>query len=169
MQTLKHAENSLPVPLFEADAVVFDDDAALFLGDRPPLSPPRDELARHLDQRRLVDAVKFQAVGNQILQQLPHLQRVGLDRRKMIDLDAAAHPFDLGLEIACHLASDLLKVDGRELLALRRDARKRKQPVDQRLHPFGRRLHPLETVDGRLFESVAADHLETIAEGANLP
>ena len=132
-------------------------------------SRPWTNSPSHLDHRRLLDAVELQPVGDQVLQQLPHLQRIGLDGGQMADLDPPAGLLDLHLQIGDDLAGDLGQIDGHEALPLRGDAREREQPVDQRLHPLGGALHPLEAVAAGVVELVAALHLQAIAEGANLP
>ena len=120
------------------------------------MASPGDEPAMDFHHRRLVDAVELQRVADQVLQQLPHLQRIGLDGGQVADLDPAAGLLDLHFQVGDHLAGDLGQIDDDEVLPLRGHAREREQPVDQRLHPRGGALHPLEAVDSGFVEFVAA-------------
>ena len=76
---------------------------------------------------------------------------------------------DLHLQVGDDFAGDLRQIDGHEALPLGGHARKRQQPVDQRLHPRGGALHPLEALAAGVVELVAALHLQAVAEGADLP
>src|SRR6185369_14580199 len=70
VEALEHRENALRVLLVEADAVVVDRDAAAAVAD--------GGVDAH--QRRHSGTMELQRVAGEVLQQLPHLQRVGVDR-----------------------------------------------------------------------------------------
>src|SRR5205823_13460008 len=114
VQAFKHRENALGILLVEADAVVGDDDAR---------ARAVVQLARDLDARRHALAMELQRVAGEVLQELAHLQRIGVDRRELADGDLAAGLVRAELEIVRDLARDHAEVDGDERLGLRGHAR----------------------------------------------
>ena len=87
MEALEDVEDSLPILLIESDAVVPHRNLTLFAAGPPagptlstlPHKPPLD-----LDHRGLVHSAKFQGVADKILEELAHLQGIGLDCRQVI-------------------------------------------------------------------------------------
>jgi len=55
--------------------------------------------------------VKLQRIADQVLQQLAHLQRVGLKRGEFSDLHLPAALLDTRFQIAHHLARHIGKID----------------------------------------------------------
>src|SRR5207237_5522690 len=103
MQAFEHRENALGVLLVEADAVVGDDDAR---------TRAVVHLARDLDARRHALAVELQRVASEVLQELAHLQRIGVDRWELADGDLAAGLVRAVLEVVRDLARDDAEGDG---------------------------------------------------------
>src|ERR1051325_108074 len=113
VQPFEHRENALGVLLLEADAVVTDDDARAAIV----------ALAAHFDARRHALAMELQGVADEVLQELAHLQRIGVDRRQRPDGDLAAGVVRAELAVVRHFAGDLPEVDRDEGRGLRGDAR----------------------------------------------
>ena len=76
-------------------------------------------VARDLDVRRFALAVELQRVADEILNQLPHLERVGVDRRQRADFDAGTGLLDAHFQIRENLVRHLGKIDRGERLGLR--------------------------------------------------
>ncbi len=80
VEALEDAEDALDVLIVEADAVVLDEDPA------PPgraAVPAVGQGAVDPDDRRLAGLAKLQAVADEVLKKLAHLEGVGLDGRKL--------------------------------------------------------------------------------------
>src|ERR1044071_1519621 len=159
VEALEHRENALGVLLLEADAVVTDDDARAAVV----------ALAAHFDARRHALAVELQRIADEVLQELAHLQRIGVDRRQRADDDLAAGVVRAELEVVRDFAGDLPEVDGGEGLGLRRDARKRQEIVDENLHPLRGGLHAVDVVARLRGELAGVLGLQAVAEGLDLP
>ena len=109
VQPLEDLEDALEVLGVEADAVVGDaQDAAparrlggaAVAGSRPSTS------AATRTTGGCVGPVELERVGDQVLQQLADLGRVGLDRGQRADLDAAAAGLDRHLQVGDDLGRD---------------------------------------------------------------
>ena len=61
--------------------------------------------------------MELQGVADQVLQQLPHLQRIGLDRGQLAHLDPPAGLLDLHLQVGNHFAGHLRQIDRHEVLS----------------------------------------------------
>src|ERR1051325_3432331 len=83
VQSLEHGEDTISVLRFEPDAVVADGQltTAIAVG-----APCMQDARLDLHHRPDVRSVELQRVPEEILQQLPHLQRVGLDDRQLADV-----------------------------------------------------------------------------------
>jgi hypothetical protein len=85
VQALEWREDSFEVPLFESDAVVFEED--------PKCNPLQGTFVRFradADDRLLSRPVEFQGVSDQVLKKLPHLRRIGVYFRKIPEFDPSA-------------------------------------------------------------------------------
>ena len=74
------------------------------------------------DLRGGARATELDRVGDQVLHQLAHLQRVGVDRGQLADVHARPGSLYLGLEIVEDLAGDLARSTGGERTPVRRHA-----------------------------------------------
>ena len=102
MQALKNGENAVEVFLLETDAVVFDDDLAnlIAVADRLHFGAlERKTAAGHggrvrvnSDMRFFVRALELQGVADEILHELAHLHRIGVDDRQIADFDISKNP-----------------------------------------------------------------------------
>src|SRR5260221_579844 len=110
VEPLEHREYAIGVLVIEADAVVGHSDRHL----------AGRHAAGDLDDRRHVLAVELESVGGEVLQELAHLQRVGVDRRELADDDAAIHLMRAHLQIMRHLGRDRAEIDGLERMGARR-------------------------------------------------
>ncbi len=113
-------------------------------------------------------AAELDRVGEQVLDQLAHLQRVGADRRQPADVDGRPGALDLVLEIDEHLARYLGQVNGRERPAVSGDAREPQQVLDQLLHPLGGRVAPLEVIAPVVRQVLRVDLGQPLGERADL-
>ena len=109
--------------------------ATVISASRSPRPPRRGRPRRH------ALAAELERVGDQVLEQLAHLQRVGLDASAASPTSTVAAGSSIArLEVgqttsrATLAEVDLLERRG----AAVRDARERQQVLDQRLHPAGR-------------------------------
>src|SRR5688572_15271250 len=75
VEALEHREDAIGVLFIEADSVVGDHD--------PGASVVR--FSADLHARRGLRAIKLQRVRREVLQELAHLQRIGVDRRELAD------------------------------------------------------------------------------------
>jgi len=101
MEPFKHRENFVGVLLIEADSVVHDDD----------LRPLVIDVSRDPNPRRDAGLVKFDGVGEEVLQELPHLQRIGLDRRQLAGDDLRRGVVNAQLEIVDDFGGDARQID----------------------------------------------------------
>ena len=60
--------------------------------------------------RPFAGALKFQRIGDKVLEKLPHLHRVRRDLRQRSRFDPSPFLLDRDLEIGEHLAEDFAKV-----------------------------------------------------------
>ena len=122
------------------------------------------------DDRRHVVALKLQRVAGEVLQQLPHLQRIGVDDRQRADVDVAAGLVRAHLEIVRHFARHRFRDrQGRTaapFVVTRENAR---QVVDQHLHPLRGRAHPLDVVACLRRQRRGVFRVQQFAEGLDLP
>ncbi len=79
-------------------------------------TPSRDDRGADSNDRRHVLAAELERVAQEVLQQLAHLRRVGVDHRQRADLDPAAGVGDGRLEIGDDLARDRGEARRRERL-----------------------------------------------------
>src|SRR5262245_43326175 len=88
VEPLENREQARDVLLFEADAIVLDRDLAVAsLGDA----------AAHLDHGRHAGTVELERVADEVLQELAHLDRIGVQRGKRSDLDPRPELLDAHL------------------------------------------------------------------------
>jgi hypothetical protein len=131
VKTLKNLEDSVQILFVKTDAII------AYGQFNHRLSDTRIEFIRlfekpgfHLHDRLLVFLVKFQPVANQILQELPHVQRFSVDDREFANLHFAADLFDSGFKVGQDFVGDFRQVDLSERLRFGRDAREGKKIVD---------------------------------------
>ena len=111
-----------------------------------------------------VGAAEFKRIADEVLQQLPHLQGIGLNRRQLSQLHPTPALRNLHLQVRDHIAGDFRQIDRYEVLGAGGDAGKRQQAVDQQLHPRRGVLHPLDAIAAYLVKPIAALHLQAVAE-----
>src|SRR3954469_2622249 len=158
VQPLEELEDPIHVLLIESDSVVGDREVHETVGRR--------RFEPH--HRRLLRFAKLERVADQVLQELSHLQRVGLDGRQHPDLDPATHVRDARLEVADDLPRGLLQVDRDLRLRLGGHAREGEKPLDERL-PAGRGVHhPRQPVAALVAELRAVPAPQLVAEHLHL-
>ncbi len=113
--------------------------------------------------------MEFQSVGDQVLQQLPHLQGIGLNRGQMAHFDPSAGLLDLHFQVGEDLAGDLGQIDRDEIVPLGGHPGERQQPVDQPLHPGSGAVEAFEALVAGGVELPGAVGLQAAAERPNLP
>ena len=109
VEPLKDVEYSIEVSFVESDAVIFDPDLAdvdFRVGAVQFRLPGMNVPTADLDMGRLVGQVKFERVSNEVLQELTHLERIGLNGGQTADLDASTGLIDFDFEIGHHLAGN---------------------------------------------------------------
>ena len=145
VQALERGKNALGVTALEADAVVgyaqFPARGARGVGIFDPGGGD-------VDVAGAVGGAEFQRIGQQVLQQLAHLGRVGLDHRQRIHLDRGLRLGDARLQVVHDGAQGARKVDGADRHGACGHAGIGQQVVDQRLHAMSRVGHALQVVAG---------------------
>ncbi len=168
VEPLKDDENLVGELLLEADAVVAHRDLAdalarLRAGDRNLRE--LDDAPGNLYQRAFAGLVKFERVADEVLKELPHLQRIGVDRRQRAHFDLRALVFDRHFEIGQHFRENPAQIARRERLRAAGHARELEQILDQHLHALRGVVHAREIVEPLLAELRGALRLEPVAEG----
>ena len=102
VQALKDREDFLGIFLFEPDSIILDHHLAHLLsrssaGDLRILQ--LQNLGRYAHHRLFAGTLELEGVADQILQKLPHLERIGLDDRQPPDLDFRAALIDAHFKI----------------------------------------------------------------------
>src|SRR6476620_9162272 len=140
-----------PVEIFfvKPDTVVFNPDLAQAVRT-PVLFPLGVKMSANLYYRRNAAAVKLESVADQILQKLPHLERVGLDGRKFGYIDTPARLLKPYFQIVDDIVRYVAEIGLDERLGLCGNPRKRQQVVDQGMHTPGGVLHTGEVILGLL-------------------
>ena len=77
-----------------------------------------EDFSLDLDDRRLAGSLKFYGVGNQVLEQLAHLCRIGVDRRERADGHCCLFLGDEFVEVGHDLADELIQGNAPEGIAL---------------------------------------------------
>ena len=113
-------------------------------------------------------AAELERVAQQVLKELAHLQRVGLDRRHQSHRHRRPALLDAHLEVDQHLGDHVAQVDRGERMSLGGDAREHQQVVDQVAHPPGRVGHPAQEVLPLLGEVLALLGVQLRGEGLDL-
>jgi hypothetical protein len=166
VQPLKDLEDAVEVDLLEADAVVPHADlthrgVAVYLAVEHP--------GLDADPRRFAGFVELQPVADEVLQQLPHLQRVGLHgRHRLIPFYGAASLLEPAVQVADHVAHGRAKGDRLEGLGLGGHPREGEQVVDERSHPRRRGEHALDVLAALVAEHRGELPLQAVAEGLDL-
>src|SRR4030095_12506857 len=95
----------------------------------------RELFALDSDERRDVRFVKLERVRDQVLEELPHLQRVCVDRWELTDLYFSTALLEAHLKIVDHFGDDHSEVARLERLRAAGHAGGLQQVLNQRLHP----------------------------------
>src|SRR5438874_11906821 len=149
MKPLENGKDLIGVFFLEADSVVLDGEFAQFidrLGFAAAAKIPLKNLRVDFDHRLGIGWLKFQSVADEILQKLPHLERVGLDSRKGADFDFGFGLFDSDFRIGENFLRDERQVDRHKRLGGADNARESQQVVNERLHARGGVLHSLQVI-----------------------
>ena len=158
VEALEDTEYPRGVPGLEADAVVGNGD----------LGGVAANLAVDADDGRHAVAPELDPVGHEVLDQLPHPDRIGGDGGQIAHLDGRARLPHHHVEIRRHLTRDLAQVDLLGGTGVRRDPGEREQAVDQRLHSPGGVVHPLEVVAALVRQALLLRELELLGERLDL-
>jgi hypothetical protein len=114
VQTFKDTEDTAEVLLLEPYAVVFDKDPPhSIVGTacaRWLVSATSQQLTPNLYDARPVSAPELDCVTDEVLQQLTHLEGIGLDDGQIANLDACAACLNRGLHVREGLLDQLAKV-----------------------------------------------------------
>ena len=102
--------------------------------------------APDLDVRLDVDTAELETVGDEILQELSHLEWISFDCRKVAQCHRAVCLLNPIFEITYDLLPNFCELNGDERLGLTADTRKCQQIIDERLHSAGGGLHPHQIV-----------------------
>ncbi len=159
VQPFERFEDAFQVGLVETDAIVDHRDLA------EPV-PPRPMLDRH--HRRHPFPVELEGVADQVLEQLVHLQGIGVHRRQVPRIHPAVRARDAGFQERQHVLHHLLQAGGLKRPALGGDLRELEQVVDELLHPLRRPFHAFEIVLGAFAQVLAEIFLQPLAEGDHL-
>ena len=125
VQALKRLEEAVAILLIEANPVILHANLAPAASRGRSCGPGaggRHKAGLDEDHRRFSSAVELQAIADQVLQQLPHLQRIGVNARQLRDVHAALGLPDALVQIGDDLACQPAQIDGLKGLRLARDA-----------------------------------------------
>src|SRR3972149_5569500 len=89
MQALKDAEDPIRILLIETNAVVFHGNLIDLIA-RGIIPIGMDKIAGDLHNRRLSFFTKFQRIAQQVLQELTHMHRIGINGCQLIYLNTTA-------------------------------------------------------------------------------
>jgi len=143
VETLEDVKNAVQIFFVEADAIVADGDFQEFAA-----GVFDDFAGGDFDDRGLVGAAEFEGVADEVLQQLAHLEAVGLQDGQVGDFDAALNLFDAAFEVFEDFAGDGGKVDLGEGVGLGGEAGEGQEVADEDLHASGGLLHALDVIAG---------------------
>ena len=167
VQPLEKNEDAVEILFIETDAVVLDDDLAKRLGLAVAggLCGRRFEnLAADFDDGWFAFLVELEGVADEILKQLTHLQRIGVNGRQLAQFHLSASLLHPHFQVGQNLARDLLEVHRFEWVRLGGHAGKSKQIVNQNLHALGSGLHSFEIIAAFGGEGLGAGGLQAVAE-----
>ena len=119
MESLEDVEDAITMLFVEPNSVILHHNSTAIVASRMSRSLVAfgQQSAFHFDDWRLLDTAELQSVADQVLQQLPHLQRIGLDCGQPSYFYPRSEFFDLGLEVGNHLASNLFQIDRKRSVA----------------------------------------------------
>lgn len=167
VESLEHLENPVEIFDVEPNALVSDGEFTGAVGRAGTAGAYEPALHRHVG--RFTRSMELEPVRDEVLEQLPYLHRIRLDRRQLADVDKTARLLQAAFKIGADLLDRRGEIHGNHRLRLGGDARKGQQGFDQIPHPRGGRLHAFEVVPTLLPETVGAGGLQAVAERLNLP
>ena len=117
----------------------------------------REDAGLDLHHRDGARRLEFQAVADQVEQQLAHLHRIGFDRRQVADFHLRAALLDAHFQVAQHFLGSRRQIYPNKRLGAADHPRERQQIINEPAHAGRRALHPLQVI--RASAAMAPSHL----------